>query len=456
MPRFEPKSYTFILNRLTNRVVARSNLTGLESGGQLHTILTGFAREMDDANFQMSNLRDIWSINTATGTDLDERALDFPITEVTRGEATKATGNVTFSRSGTSGTVNIPVGTIVRTANGDAKYETTASGSIADTSSTSGAVTIQALVAGAAGNTDAATITQFDAIAGVETVTNASAVAGGTDKESDETFRAKIRTYLRSLARGTPDALKFAVLGITVDGAGTIRSADVVEDFVNGVATIYVDNGTGTISTTTVVSGGTVVASAVGGESRIFIPNIPVAPGAVFTLYRNAGALTEGTDFTIHKSTGQITFLTSAFPGGLTAADAITADYTYYTGLIQEAQRVVNGDPDDRVNYPGYRCASITAQVLPPTILQQTVIANVTLDSGYASLGDDVRTDVQAAINLYINSLGVNEDVIFSELVAAAQSVPGVYDIRFTTPTANVVIGAGELARALNANIDIT
>lgn len=459
--RFEPKTFTFILNRLVNRAVARSALTGLEDGGQLHTILSGVARELDDVNFQMTNLRDVWSIDTATGTDLDERALDYPTDSANtllRLEATTAVGNVQFSRSGTSGAVSIPIGTVVSVPNGGPEFTTTASGSIPDASSTSGLIAIEANVAGTESNVDAAAITQFNAIAGVEAVTNPAAITGGQDEETDEQFRGRLKRYIRGLARSTPDALLSAVLGITVSGSGTIKFAEIVEYSGSqlGEVDIFVDNGTGTAETYASISGETVIASAVGGEQRAYLSTVPIRPSPAPVITYNGGdVLVEDVDYILNYATGQIEFTSATFPTGLTVTDSITADYTHYTGLIAEAQKVVDGDPNDRVNYPGYRAAGTLVTVKAPLVLQQLVQATLIRETEYAA-SETLLDNVRAAINRYINTLGIAEDVIFSELVHAVQEIDGVFDVTFITPTANVVIGSGELARVVDANITLT
>lgn len=454
-PRFEPKTYSTILQRMLDRVIARTDLTDVEEGGVIHTLCAATARELDDVNFQATNLQDIWAIDTATDTDLDERAVDYGPDKIVRDEAVPAVGNVQFGRSGTSGTVPIPIGSIVRVPDGGPEFETTAAGSIPDTQSVSGLITAVCKTPGLVGNVDSATITQLDAIAGVETVTNPSAFTGGQNEESDAAFRSRLKVYLRSLARGTPDALRFAVLGVTVSGFGTIRFAEVVElqgdDL--GIVEIYVDNGTGTIETNAAVTGQTVIASAGGGEQRFFLSNVPVKVGPTVTIYINASPLTEGTDYTLNYATGQVELDETAYPTGLTTADTVTADYTYYTGLIAEAQKVVDGDPADRTNYPGYRAAGTLVSVLAPTVLQQVVQASLVIEQAFIGEAATVQTQVRAAINRYINSLGISEDVIFTELVNAAQSVPGVFDVAFSSPTANIAIGSGELARVVDGNI---
>lgn len=455
MPRFEPKTFSTFLERMSARVVARTALTDLNEGGNLHTLLAAVARELDDQSFQMTNLQRIWDIDTATGEDLDERGLDLNPTKLERTAASKASGSVVFSRTGTSGTISIPQGTVVNVPGGGPEFETTAAGSILDTFSSSAAIPVLALEAGVEGNVDASTVTQFNGVTGAETVTNAAAFTGGQDEESDEQFRERIKTFLRSLPRGTPDALKFAVLNTFLDDFGRIVTAEVVElpapDL--GIVYIYVDDGAGTVSIVLDNIGApeTVVASAIGGEVRVNLANVPVVFGSSVAVELNAVPITEGVDYVLNRATGQITFAVALSPG-----DAVTAEYQWQGGLIAEAQKIVDGDPGDRVNYPGYRAAGTQVFVRPPTILQQLVVGALVIDGDFLGLQTEIREDVSSAINRYINNLPINGDVIVSELIFAAQSVEGVVDVTFTTPASNVIIGEGQLARTSAANITIT
>lgn len=454
MARFEPKTFRTFLERMSYRVVARTALTDLEPGGNLHTLIAGVARELDDISFQTVNLQTIWDIDTATGEDLDARALDFPPDGLERQGEVKANGSVVFSRSGTTGAVAIPAGSIVRVPNGP-EYATTAAGSILAGFTDSASIGILALEAGTAGNVDPGTVTQLDAIAGVETVNNAAEISGGQNEETDAEFRVRLKAYLRSLPRGTPDALKFAVLDTFLEDFGRIVTAEVVElEGVDlGKVYIYVDDGAGTVELTADNYGApeTVVAVAIGGEERVFLDNKPVKTGTLLIVRKNAAVLVEGVDFTLNRATGQITLTVALVP-----ADTVDAEYTWYEGLIEEAQKIIDGDPADRENYPGYRAAGTQVFVIAPVVLQQIVEGAITFEDEFLGEAEDVLTSVRNAINRYINGLPINGDVILSELIAAAQSVPGVFDVSFTTPTGNVVIGSGELARVVDDNIDLS
>lgn len=455
MARFQPKTFADYLTRMAQRVVARTELTDLEIGGILHTVLTAVAREFDEVSWQMVNLRDIWDLDRATGADLDARAQDINPAKLSRLAATAAVVGVTFGRSATVGIATIPAGATVRVPGG-AAFATTAAVTIADGSALSIEVGATALVAGSAGNVDADTVTQLDAITGVDTVTNPSASSTpGQDRETDAQFRARIKGYLRSLARGTPDALKFAVLDTALSGFGRVVSVEVFElpepDL--GYTVIYADNGAGTIAVTEAVVGEVVLAAASGGEDILFLANAPLVPGVAWVVYLNGVPLSEGAglDYRLNLPRSQITLSTALSPG-----DEVTADYVYYTGLIGEAQRIVDGLPANRAAYPGYRAAGTVVSVLPPVVVQQTIEASLVLEAGFVGQEDEIRASVSAALNRYVNGLGVNGDIVYTELIFHAQSVVGLRDVVFRNPTANVIIGSGQLARISSDNIDLS
>ncbi len=77
MGQFQPKNRDQILERMTNRVVARSDLNDLNDASDVKQVLAAAAREDDDAFFQMINLLDLFDIFKAIGRDLDERAKEF-------------------------------------------------------------------------------------------------------------------------------------------------------------------------------------------------------------------------------------------------------------------------------------------------------------------------------------------------------------------------------------------
>jgi uncharacterized phage protein gp47/JayE len=127
--------------------------------------------------------------------------------------------------------------------------------------------------------------------------------------------------------------------------------------------------------------------------------------------------------------------------------------YKFYTGLIQQAQWTIDGLDRDATNYPGVGAAGTQFEVLPPVLVRIKLIIDVTTEEGISlsSVSDGIRT----AVSEYINSRGVGQDVVLSEIVAAAQSVAGVYDVEISNHTNNIVIADGELARLAQADLII-
>ena len=119
--------------------------------------------------------------------------------------------------------------------------------------------------------------------------------------------------------------------------------------------------------------------------------------------------------------------------------------YKYYTGLIQQTQFTIDGLDRDRANFPGIAAAGTQFEVLPPVLVKLRMIIDVTPEQGISI--SSISGDVSNAILEYINSREVGEDVILSEIIAAAQSVTGVFDVQVVNFTDNITIADGELAR---------
>lgn len=131
----------------------------------------------------------------AYGTFLDGHAKS---RNMVRREATAASGEVTIT--GTAGTV-IPTGTLFSTAavndEPSVDYETVESATIPAGGSVT--IAIKCTETGTAGNTAAGTIVLVSGKnTGITSVTNAEAVTGGTEQESDESLRERIAEHDQS------------------------------------------------------------------------------------------------------------------------------------------------------------------------------------------------------------------------------------------------------------------
>jgi len=266
-----------------------------------------------------------------------------------------------------------------------------------------------------------------------------------------------MKAYMRSLARCPVIAIEGGLYGLvdSVSGKTVQYVRVVVDDFTPGRFVAYIDDGNGTAETTAARVNYAVAdpsPAALGGEVDIYLADKPIKDSAAFQLRINL-AVVATADYTVNYATGHIKLAAGIYPTGLTVGDAVDASYTYYTGLIKLAQKVVDGDPADRASYPGYIGAGSLGQVKAPYIQNQIITANVTVKTGFDQA--TVLAAVKTAIIYYINHLDMGEDVIRAELFEQIMAVTGVYDVQLTAPTANVYIADYQLARTSSALVTV-
>lgn len=157
---------------------------------------------------------------TSVGADLDSWVADFGLARL---PAVAATGAATFSRFTPTNSALVPLGTQVRTADGmlsfdvaqdsmNACWNASLGGYLIPAGVAGVTVPVVAGVAGISGNVQANTITLIStALSGVDTVTNALALANGIDAESDAALRARFQNYINTRAEATEAAVGYAV-----------------------------------------------------------------------------------------------------------------------------------------------------------------------------------------------------------------------------------------------------
>lgn len=465
MPQTQLRRFEQILQNEISLVVSRSRLSDVTNTSDFGKVLKATSRELDEAYFQLTRLTDLFDLSQASGEDLDERAKEIQPGTLKRIKARRAVGTIVFSRnSSTVGDVTIPTGTIVKTAAG-ILFRTTLQGAILNAQASSTAIPVTAENPGAVGNVPAGTIVKFASKpAGVDSVTNAAGMTQGRDKEADDAFRQRLRNYLASLSRCPVQALEFAAVGTEDPVSGkAVAFAHIFEDPVDaGKVTLYIDDGAGTASTLgTPVVGEVVTAnlagppagSAIGGEEFLKLTQKPIdKDGSAFTVTSSIrGALTLGTNVYLNPVSGLL-----FFDPPLAAAEVITASYTPFIDLIPVVQKVIEGDPDDRQNFPGYRAGGVRVRVLSPVVVTQGVEAVLTLATGTDR--DTAVAAAQDAVMDYINNLGISGDVIRNKLIERIMEVSGVTDVNMTIPASNTpgIILDNQIARTSLSNISIS
>ena len=116
--------------------------------------------------------------------------------------------------------------------------------------------------------------------------------------------------------------------------------------------------------------------------------------------------------------------------------------------IEDEAEKVLYGDPADYINYPGKNAEGIGYIFAAPTIQPVNVtIEAIKLDT--VNIGDTtIITDVKTAIEQYINTRGLGQDVIRTEIIRVAKDAnASIYDVNLTVPASNVSVSDAAFAK---------
>jgi phage-related baseplate assembly protein len=196
---------------------------------------------------------------TSTGADLDSWMGDLSLARL---PAVSATGTVTFSRITPTLAALVPVGALVRTADGTQTFsvltDTThpawagaSNGYVIASGLASLDLPVTALVPGNSGNVQADAISLLaSAVPGIDSVSNASAFLNGLDAESDDAFRRRFRNFIASRSRATPAAIAYAITSIQQGLNYTIQeNTDPTGKPSLGQFVVTVDDGSGSPST---------------------------------------------------------------------------------------------------------------------------------------------------------------------------------------------------------------
>ena len=116
--------------------------------------------------------------------------------------------------------------------------------------------------------------------------------------------------------------------------------------------------------------------------------------------------------------------------------------------LLAAVELVLYGDPDDLANYPGKNAEGIGYNIAAPTIVAVSIgITAYRLPSVSVDLLE-IKNDVQTAVEQYINTRQLGENVLLSEIIRVGKNAnAAVYDLVVTSPLTNVVIDDDEFAK---------
>lgn len=214
----------------------------------------------------------------------------------------------------------------------------------------------------------------------------------------------------------------------------------------------YILDDTGRLYRITANGANTLTHAALAGGA--VAPNFP---GAYSILNFGLTPFVLNTDYKYNETSGEGELTNPMYAGDTlyvaSTTNGLTPAFIYYTGLLREVQRVINGDKTDLATYPGVKASGVKVIVQFSTIDIFTIILSVQAVEGVdeSSLYPDIRTAVVAAVN----SLGVGETLTLSSIIAAAKGVKGVFDVQVNSPVSNQIMVAGHLARTDTAHVTL-
>jgi len=497
---YTPRYKKEIFQELIAIVVAQSELTDVNPGSVLTHLLGSVASEMELVEFRLKEIRDSFSLDDATGMDLDYRIRDLPPAGLSRQGASHAQGSVisiSFATALESELV-IPAGSSFSAGNAEGIYTTTSSvtvpaGSTAYPSDVAETPYISVIcsIAGPQGNLAQGLInTIVSAPSEITSVTNPIPISGGKEMESDGNFRQRAKSYLASLSRITSGALEHVVRSYTSPAGEQARHVGVSEDpLTPGFTEVVVDPGSGGLdeSLLNFPQASTVLDP---GEEYSWTGQMPSV------LYHNMCALEEikmsdiqiaiydkdnkyGLGFgkvvvnfdhesvrsfygipqdvnpfiSVHERGHLYTdsFFPMNFAPNFGYDEGIVAEKVFmtkpveitlkpfirYVGLISDIQRLIEGDPNDPSLYPGYRPAGCRVVAKLPLIQNiGSMKINLTLNESF--LIGDIQEDVRFEVASIVADLGPGELLRRADIISRLMGLSYVNNVEIISPTDDV------------------
>ena len=239
---------------------------------------------------------------TSSGADADSFGADFGFIRL---GAVTAVGQATFSRYTPSQAALVPSGTTVTTADGatsfivttdptNAAWNSGQNGYLIGAGVAGVTVPIAATTPGSSGNVLPGTISLITtSLPGLDSVTNANALSGGLDAETDAAFRIRFQSFIDSRSRATIQAVTYAVTGLRQGISCSVQeNTDGTGAFAPGRFLVTLDDGSGAPPASLITAAQTAV-EAVRPVGSIFAVQAPTRITADISLTLS---LTPGAD----------------------------------------------------------------------------------------------------------------------------------------------------------------
>lgn len=133
--------------------------------------------------------------------------------------------------------------------------------------------------------------------------------------------------------------------------------------------------------------------------------------------------------------------------------------YSYDTGLIGQANRVMYGDPRDQITYPGVNAAGTDIFIREPLLRRVQIALSIRTNIGVSFA--QITSQIQSSVYSLILSNPIGQSIDLSSIVETVRLIPGVTSVVLTSPTYTVSsdeiqLVTGEKAFIVNQTSDIS
>lgn len=221
--RFRPRGQkpaphtTLTVNYYPNRL-RPTPVTDVNVGSVARTLIETMSREIATQYLQLQMVYDSAFVETAKGSSLDKVVA---LVDTRRLKQGHPVGKVRFSRrSGSPGSVSIPIGTVVNDGQGN-RYLTSHEATLLPNQAA-----VEVWVHGQTKRTglvEASALAILErAITGIDRVTNDDATYRSTEEETDAQLAARARRAIHATGKGTRDAIRYGLEGLPFVSAVTL------------------------------------------------------------------------------------------------------------------------------------------------------------------------------------------------------------------------------------------
>lgn len=420
MAVFVPRTQNQILRDLISKVVSRTDVSDVSVGSTLFTILNSVALEIANTESRLSNLRKGFSIENASGDDLDQRCSELPPNGVRRKNGTIATGSVLqITRATSLLPLTIPQGSEVQRSSDGISYTIPYDITFAAGFDTLDNVYVVCTRSGAEGNCLEGEIDTISSMPNdITAVTNTLPITNGVDRETDNSLRQRALRYVNSLGRANKSALEFLGTSFIGSNGDSFRFAEVFEDPQHpGYSELIVDDGSGlTDPGISFVQTQDIVIQA---DDANFVTHQRPAVNEItinnLTLRRGGNIIVlDPSDITSIPERGFLYFR----DGVLQKDDVLTiSGFNVYQGLIQELQQEIEGDVNRGTVMTGFRAAGCRVKVSPPLVTDFKIKIGVNVIPGIDF--ETTSQDIKLAVINFVNNLSIGQKFTPSELITS-------------------------------------